>query len=91
MRASSALRTRVSPVVLAIPQEMDALPVLLATLGLLQGGTHVMLLTGGTCGISPAKLVTTSHAGSCGLGRTARSEMPLLNVHRCSRCCEAIL
>ena len=60
-------------VVLTLPQEFGALPVLLATLALVQGGARdVWVLTGGTCGVGPAELVTPSHAGSWGLSRSAR-------------------
>ena len=78
-------RANVSAVVLVLSHAMNALPLLVLALSLMQGGAHVWVLTGGACGVGAAELVTPSHAGLWGLSRSARSEMPLLNV----RCIDA--
>ena len=66
---------------LTLPSYLDALPMLLSTLSLVQSATDprdIWMLTSNTFSVCATEMVTPSHAGPWGLSRSSRLEMPQL-------------
>ena len=88
----SALATAPKPVVIAISQQLEALPVLAAVVLLLQvwspeppaGGVSVV--TSSAQAVRHGDVTRPNHTGSWGFSRVARSEAPLLGA-RCADVC----
>lgn len=84
LRLPSGLHVDAS-VIFVLPQRLDALPVLLGIICLVQCNVHISVLTSATFGASPCDSIMPTHGGAWGLNRSARSERPQQYV----RCIDA--